>query len=117
MKKVKIIERGWAGHFCAASQCSFRRNTLIEYENKKFVVSTVGAYKYGNDFTIIGADRYYETMAFEAQYEEPYWEANVSREIDFNSDWTISTCDLYSDGLANNMHEKIVDELSKKIKL
>ena len=71
--EVKVTERDWAGHLIFADACWFRRNTLLEYKDKKWIVSTVGAMpanKYSldkseNGFTTIGFGRYYETMAFD----------------------------------------------------
>lgn len=134
---VKITERGWAGHYICADRCKFRRNTLLEYGDKKWSVSTVGAMpqletmkKYPelrseNGFETIGIGRYYETMAFEAQpvknEEEDndeiiYYDANVYNPIDFNSEWAIDDCNFETDKQANEMHDKVVEELIKKIK-
>lgn len=132
---VKISERGWAGHFICADRCKFRRNTLLEYGDKKWIVSTVGAMPQSeimrkmpefcskNGFEAIGLDRYYETMVFEAQQQGDaesdtvYWDTNVSEQIDFESNWAIDTCDFGSDFEANEMHENVVKELIEKIKL
>lgn len=131
---VKITERGWAGHFICADSCKFRRNTLLEYNNKKWIVSTVGAMpqsetmkKYPefcseNGFETIGLDRYYETMAFEAEPVKNkddiiiYYGADVGKQIYFDSDWAISDCNFETDKQANEMHDKVVEELIKKIK-
>lgn len=117
--EVKRTERGWAGHFICSNICLFRRNTLIEYENKKWVVSTVGRMVTENKFETIGLGRYYETKAFEAQLDKTglYWDANVSRQINFDSDWTIPDIKLDSELRANEMHEKVVQELMEKIKV
>ena len=72
--KVKRTERGWAGHFIAADRCMFRRNTLLEYKDRKWVVSTIGNYHpslYGTVDTI-GHERWYETMVFEASCQGGY---------------------------------------------
>ena len=132
---VKVSERGWAGHFICADRCKFRRNTLLEYGDKKWIVSTVGAMPQSeilrkipefcseNGFETIGLDRYYETMVFEAQQvgnadsETVYWDANVSEPIDFDSNWAIGNCDFGTDLEANEMHENVVKELIDKIKL
>lgn len=119
---LKITERGYAGHFCASMGCAFRRNTLIEYGNKRIVVSTVGNYRPKNDGLMpekytkeeqeIGVDRTYETIAFWARYEKPYWEADVSRQVDFNSKWAIGELTFETDFEADKMHDNVVKELS-----
>jgi hypothetical protein len=118
MKKLKITERGFAGHFCASSSCYFRRNTLVEYGNKRVVVSTVGNYhpphSLGEDKEI-GCGRFYETMAFEAKYVAPYWEADVSKEFHFKSNWILNELNFETDLKADQMHDKVVKEISKSI--
>lgn len=116
--EVKRTERGWGAHFICASRCKFRRNTLIEYGDKKWVVSTVGAYCPINSDKLdtIGNNRYYETKAFEAELDRGYWEGDVSKPIYFDSGWQISHCEWNADGEANDMHEAVVAELMEKIK-
>lgn len=134
LNEVKITERGWAGHFICADMCKFRRNTLLEYGNKKWIVSTVGAMpeseimkKYPelcskNGFETIGLDRYYETMAFEAKNctekgsDCVYLDANVSKQIYFDSNWAIDHINFGTDKEANDMHDAVVMELTEKIK-
>jgi hypothetical protein len=120
---VKRTERGWPGHFCCADRCIFRRNTLLECNNIKVVVSTVGkmidihAEGYPNKITFdeIGYNRHYETMAFHAKrFADKYWDADVCRQIDFDSQWSISEID--ADDVANDMHEVVVKELTNKLK-
>ena len=122
--EVKVTERGWAGHLIFADACKFRRNTLLEYKDKKWIVSTVGAMpanKYSldkneNGFTTIGLGRYYETMAFEAKMDGIYWDADVEKLIPFDSNWALNECNFNSDQRANDMHDKVVEELIEKIK-
>ena len=126
INEVNVTERGWAGHLIVANKCLFRRNTLLEYKNKKWVVSTVGAYRnYENKIDSIGYRRWYETMAFEGQEENGFIEANVGEEISFDSEWGIwgdsweevcDNCHGTPDNAANDMHDKVVSELIDKIK-
>lgn len=117
-KKVTIQERGWAGHFICAHACRFRRNTLITCGDTRLVVSTVGCMEdnlRGKGFVQIGLDRYYETMAFHSDPEDTrYYDADVSREVSFDSPWAISELD--ADDKANDMHDTVVNELVDKLK-
>lgn len=126
INEVKVTERGWAGHFILADRCLFRRNTLLEYKGKKWVVSTVGAYRIcENKMDSIGYRRWYETMAFEAKERFGFIEADVKKEIFFDSEWGIwgdsweevcKNCNDTPDNAANDMHDKVVSELIDKIK-
>jgi hypothetical protein len=115
---VKRTERGWAGHFICAHSCLFRRNTLLECGDERIIVSTVGAYLYKEKLETIGAGgRYYETMAFKAKNEGPYFDADVHNELSFDSEWSIcagSPEELPDDvdNQADQMHEAVVSELS-----
>ena len=114
--KVRRIERGWAGHFICANRCRFRRNTLLDNGISKVVVSTVGLMEDPSEagFTEIGSGRYFETMAFYAEFDGRYWDADVTREISFDSNWSLAEVD--ADDRANDMHEAVVDEISLKLK-
>lgn len=126
VNEVNVTERGWAGHFIASSRCLFRRNTLLEYKSRKWVVSTVGAFRnYKNKIDSIGHRRWYETMAFEASEKNGYIDANVEKEISFDSECGIwgdswkevcENCNGTPDNAANDMHDKVVSELIDKIK-
>lgn len=113
---VKKTERGWAGHFIAANSCRFRRNTLLEYNDIKIVVSTVGAMERTGHkgFETIGHNRYFETMAFHSDLSDTrYYDIDVSKQISFESEWAISEID--ADDKANIMHDVVVDEIEGKL--
>jgi len=116
LTRVNITERGWGGHFICGHRCLFRRNTLLEYQDIKIVVSTVGNMQDLKEegFEKIGCDRYYETMAFHAdQKDTRFHDINVSREVNFASPWCIDHLD--ADDEANAMHEVVVQELSERL--
>ena len=80
---------------------------------------------YKNKIDSIGHCRWYETMAFEAKEEHGYIEADVEKEISFDSVWGIwgnsweevfKNCNSTPDNVANDMHDKVVSELIDKIK-
>lgn len=124
---VKVTERGWAGHLIIAKYCLFRRNTLLEYNDKKWIVSTVGNYR--NPLTKrteeIGLCRWYETMAFEGVESNGHIDADVSHKIPFETESGIFGDTLeeirdkypYVDNVINEMHDNVVAELIEKIKL
>jgi len=120
---VKRTERGWAGHFICAYDCLFRRNTLLEYKDTKIVVSTVGLMRnvlkgkglgIEEEFTELGYNRYYETIAFHSDPKDTrYHDIDVTRQVSFDSPWSIPEPD--ADDKANDMHEAAVEELTKKL--
>ena len=111
---VVRTERGWAGHFICADRCRFRRNTLLAYNDIKIVVSSVGLMKRDDKFDEVGAGRYFETMAFHANKDDKrYFDANVSKQVYFESDWAIAEID--ADDKANEMHEAVVGEIITKL--
>lgn len=113
MEKVIRIERGWAGHYCCSNRCLFRRNTLLSLGDKKVVVSTVGRLIIGNEIEQVGLDRYYETMAFFAEENSVYYDADVERQIRIDSNWSINEIDAERE--ANDMHESVVNEIVEKL--
>ena len=116
-EQVKRTDRGWAGHFICASSCRYRRNTLLECGDVRVVVSTVGLYfDAKGELDSIGAGgRMYETMAFMAKFEDPYWEADVQKQVNFDSGWALSEAERETDVKAEEMHEATVTEISEKI--
>ena len=111
IEKVRRTERGWAGHYVCAASCLFRRNTLLEFNDVKIVVSTVGAKR--DPITgfceKIADNRYFETMVFYAKrVKDKYWDADISRQITTYGEWFITDLD---DIAANDMHENIVNEM------
>lgn len=114
VNEVNVTERGWAGHFIGADRCLFRRNTLLEYNDRKWVVSTIGAFRNReNKMDSIGHRKWYETLAFEAIEEGGYIEAGI-----FGDSWeeVCDSCHGTPDNTANNMHDRVVSELIDKIK-
>jgi len=115
---VVRTERGWAGHFVGSLRCGFRRNTLLEYGEKRLVISTVGnqtSPAAPHEAFKIGLDYYYETAAFKAMWSDPYWEADVSHPVRFKSPWKLTECEPETDLKANHMHEQVVEELTTRL--
>lgn len=111
---VNRVERGWAGHFICARSCLFRRNTLLEKDGVYVVVSSVGSMVIEGRLDTVGVGRYYETMAFFSDESDTrYHDIDVSRQISFESEWAIAEQD--ADDRANDMHETVVAELSRKL--
>lgn len=122
LTRANITERGWGGHFICAHRCLFRRNTLVEYEAIKIVVSTVGLMQdyhapgFPNklSFERVGHDRYYETMAFHSDPTDTrYHDIDASRQVHFKSPWSIDHMD--ADDEANEMHESVVREMATRL--
>lgn len=115
---IEIIERGWAGHFCASSQCRFRRNTLLVDKEKgvSIVVSTVGAMYLRGELAEIGAGRHYETMVFVATQNGEYMDMDVSQELPYCNGLLMTKENMANvDNLANDMHQRVLAEVCDNI--
>ena len=115
---VKRTERGWGGHYCRTNRCLFKRNTLLEHKNIKIVVSTVGGMVNieQTKFEKISTGRYYETMCFHSlEEDDTYHDADVSKQVFFESNWKIETIIDAVDNKANDMHETVVAEISNNL--
>ena len=114
--EVKRTERGWAGHFCLSYKCEYHRNTLLEYNGVKVVVSTVGRLRkdwISNTYEELGPRRYFETMAFISKENDKYNDADVTRQVSFDAKWCLPS--PYMELEADTMHEDVVMELSKRL--
>ena len=117
--EIEKTERGWAGHHRLADKCLFRRNTLLEFGEKRVVVSTIGSYRnYDDNNNCIGTigafGCYYETRIFLAVKDGEYWEADGINEVSYYGSWHISAESSNKlpkdvDNQANEMHEKAVN--------
>lgn len=121
---MNVTERGWIGHYCLGDRCLFRRNTLIEHNNEKIVVSSVGnqinihAKDYPNVVTIEplqqhnGKKMFFETKVFKAD-DSPYMDADISQELTYESEpvdcYTILDMDW------DAFHDRVVEEMKLKI--
>ena len=124
-RTVYTEERGWPGHFCGAKDCRYKRNTLVRspsrFADKAIVVSTVGDYRPNeqkgvNTPEMIGLNRYYETMAFMSDMNDPYLDADIRKEISFDSNWCLDSWeDDDIDLQADAMHNAVVKEISEKL--
>ncbi|KKN62585.1 hypothetical protein LCGC14_0509960 [marine sediment metagenome] len=123
--KLTRTERGWGAHHILGSRCRFRRNTLLEFDDIKIVVSTVGlaenlarkdqAVTPEELFDpVAGLGSYFETMAFHALSEDNrYHDIDVCRSVSFESPCHIAEID--ADDKANDMHERVVTELGTRL--
>ena len=124
MTEVKVTERGWAGHFEDADRCAYHRNTLVEYDDRKIVVSTVGRYQVRGRIVEIDYERWFDTKVCVAVQTAKYLEPDMKKEIHLDCD-TAMYADNFSDLLkehpegidnaADRMHEEAVKEVVKKI--
>lgn len=115
--EIKTTERGWAGHFICADKCSFRRNTLVEYNDIKIVVSTVGGMYSDGQYMTIGACRYYETMAFHSDpSDEKYHDIDVEKPVDLDCKCHIAHINEDTDNEANKMHDNAVKWVCDQLK-
>lgn len=124
MEDIKRTERGWCGYIQGYQYCLFRRNTLIEYNNKKIVIATLGNFIDPFRWKVMPLkdDIWYESIAGYAIDSNGYWDINPQDIIPIRCKHTISgtldhivekigTPDIY----ANKIHEDVVNEMIDRI--
>lgn len=119
--KTYTFEQGFAGHFCGADDCKFRRNTVVSNGEHAVVVSTVGNYfpmshVHGAEGPVpIGHNRYYETYAFEGLPALDNMYTEVGRKINkfFDLYPGLNVPDSGNDFHANIGHDRIVDRVRR----
>lgn len=113
--KVDRLERGWPGHFIGADRCIFRRNTLLTCGDIRVIVSSIGDMidPITNEIVMIGHNRYYETVVFNAHWTGKYWDIDVNVQLYFDSPWSVD--DPEGDDIANDYHEGVVSEMTQKL--
>ena len=82
----------------------------------KVVVSTVGRLRkdmVSGTYEDLGYKRCFETMAFMANEDDKYNDADVERELSFDAKWSLPYPDMELE--ADAMHEDVVMELSKRL--
>lgn len=114
--KTYTFEQGFAGHFCGADNCKFRRNTVVSNGEHEVVVSTVGNYfpmshVHGAEGPVtIGHNRYYETYVFEGVPFLDNMYTEVGRKINkfFDLYPLLNVPDSGNDFHANLGHDRMV---------
>jgi len=117
MDKFKVTERGWPGHFIGSKNCLFWRNTLVEYEDTKVVVSTIGRYmpEDRDEVEPIGAGgRYFETQAWHSK-EDKFDDIALDEDVHLNGKWQVKDAEPEADLRANDMHEDRVEEIKERL--
>lgn len=117
---VKIVERGWIEDLPQMKDCRFRRNTLLQSHNVRFVVVTFGNWHPNNTINMMpldGKNVYYETRVYRPERHERYWFANPQKRIFFKGyekPTTIEYAAYASDFAADLMHKKMVRFIERK---
>lgn len=119
--KTHTWEQGFAGHFCGADGCKFRRNTVVSNGEHDVVVSTVGNYFPASHIhgatgpMTIGHERYYETFVFEGILYLDDMYVEVGRKINRFADLypLLNVPDSGNDFHANAGHDRMVDRVRR----
>ena len=128
MSEVRITERGWPGHYIMGYACLFRRNTLLEYGEKKYIVSTIGS-KFKNlaqpreGYEEVGHNRWFETCVFKAIEEDGYIDIDPAEELyDYEEGLFAKTIEELKekyptvDNKANEMHDAVVAKVADDLR-
>lgn len=118
-EKIEVIERGWVGHFCKGDHCRFHRNTLLQYENKRLNVSTIGLLTIGGCvLPLDGKTRYFETRVFGVMKISGLWLADPDKELFVKSKTELSfnsSIEMHLGvwGLGDDLHNMVVEEVKR----